>query len=459
MRYGMRYGKKYGTRFAVVLILLGAAGLLAACRGPLVVETAGSHRVPGAGEGDEREWTVAVYMSGDNELEAEALADLSEMEAADLGEASISVVVLLDRAEGYDGGAGDWSGTRLYEVEANPLGDASTITSRRLGSPRLGIEADADVELNTGDPRSLARFLAFVAAEFPAPNTALVVWGPGAGYSAVSVDDGNGGDPLATAELAEALETHPPDILALDLAFGAQIEIAREVDGSARTLIASQQTVGTAGWDYTRFLEALAAAPAGDRAAGEEAAVEEAAVEEAAASSYAEAYADTPGACISVIELAAVGEVSRALDALSRELHASADSAPARDTLRRLLFEEVEDFYRTPGDLNLDIADLAETVSASHPEVSGEAERVELAVEHAVSRSWCSSGANDRARGLSVHYVPIDAGGYAYPPHADHYFAGRTVETPLRFVSESAWVPDEVTAAGLLYRLWYEAMP
>ncbi len=445
---------KYGMMFAAVLVLLGAAGLLAACRGPLVVETDASHGVPGAGEGDEREWTVAVYMSGDNELEAEALADLSEMEAADLGGARVSVVVLLDRAEGYDGGAGDWSGTRIYEVEPNPLGDASTITSRRLGSPRLGIDADTDVELNTGDARTLARFLAFVAAEFPAPNTALVVWGPGAGYSAVSVDDGNGGDPLATAELAEALETHPPDILALDLAFGAQIEIAREVDGSARTLIASQQTVGTSGWDYTRFLEALAAAPAGDGAA-----VEEAAVEEAAVSSYAAAYADTPGACISVIELAAVGEVSRALDALSRALHARADTATARDTLRRLLFEEVEDFYRTPGDLNLDIADLAETVAASYPEVSGEAERVELAVEHAVSRSWCSSGANERARGLSVHYVPIDAGGYAYPPHADHYFTGRTVETPLRFVSESAWVPDEVTAAGLLYRLWYEAMP
>ena len=439
---------RHETRLAKVFVLLGAVGLLTACRGPLVVETDASHGAPGAGGGDEREWTVAVYMSGDNELEAAALADLSEMEAADLDGAPISVVVLLDRAEGYDSGAGDWSGTRIYEVEPNPLGNASTIASRRLGSPRLGIEADADVELNTGDPRSLARFLAFVDAEFPAANTALVVWGPGAGYSAVSVDDGNGGDPLATGELAEALETHPPDILALDLAFGAQIEIAREIDHFARTLIASQQTVGTSGWDYTRFLEALAAASGG-----------QAAVEEAAVSSYAAAYAGTPGACISAIELAAVGEVSRALDALSRTLHASAHTAPARDTLRRLLFEEVEDFYRTPGDLNLDIADLAQTVAASHPEVSGEAERVELAVEHAVSRSWCSSGANERARGISVHYVPIDAGGYAYPPHADHYFAGRTVETPLRFVSESAWVPDEVTAAGLLYRLWYEAMP
>jgi len=438
-----------GPRRAVAaVVLFGVAVLLGACRGPLVVETSSAHEAPGAGDGPEREWTVAVYMSGDNELEAQALADLSEMEAADLGGAPISVVVLLDRAEGYDPGAGDWSGTRLYEVEPDPLGDASSIASRRLSSPRLGIESDADVELNTGDPRTLARFLAFVAAEYPAPNSALVVWGPGAGYSAVSVDDGNGGDPLATVELAEALETHPPDIVALDLAFGAQIEIAREIDRSAQSLIASQQTVGTSGWDYTRFLEALAAAP-GDRAA----------VEETAVSSYAEAYSDTPGACISSIDLAAVGEVSRALDALSERLSEEADTAGRRDDLRRLLFEEVEDFYRTPGDLNLDIADLAETVAVSYPRVFEEAERVQLAIERAVTESWCSPGANERGRGLSVHYVPIDAGGYAYPPHAEHYFAGRTVETPLRFVSESAWVPNEATAAGLLYRLWYEAMP
>ena len=258
---GMRPPMVGPRRAVAAVVLFGVAVLLGACRGPLVVETSSAHEAPGAGDGPEREWTVAVYMSGDNELEAQALADLSEMEAADLGGAPISVVVLLDRAEGYDPGAGDWSGTRLYEVEPDPLGDASSIASRRLSSPRLGIESDADVELNTGDPRTLARFLAFVAAEYPAPKTALVVWGPGAGYGAVSVDDGNGGDPLATVELAEALETHPPDIVALDLAFGAQIEIAREIDRSAQSLIASQQTVGTSGWDYTRFLEALAAAP------------------------------------------------------------------------------------------------------------------------------------------------------------------------------------------------------
>ncbi len=439
---------RWRARRAAVIVMLGVVSLLVACRGPLRVETAASHRVPGAEEGGGREWTVAVYMSGDNELEAEALADLGEMEAADTGGAPISVVVLLDRAEGYAGGAGDWSGTRLYELEPDPLGDASTIASRRLSSPRLGIESDADVELNTGAPRTLSRFLAFVAAEFPAQNTALVVWGPGAGYSAVSVDDGNGGDLLATVELAQALEDHPPDIVALDVAFGAQIEIAREIDRSARTLIASQQTVGTSGWDYTRFLEALAAAP-GTAAAFEEAAV----------SAYADAYEETAGACISSIDLAAVGDVSRALDALSLGLSGEADTAARRDELRRLLFEEVEDFYRTPGDLNLDIADLAETAAARYPDVSGEAAGVELAVERAVTESWCSRGANERARGLSVHFIPVDAGGYAYPPHAEDYFAGRTVETPLRFVSESAWAPNDGTAAGLLYRLWYEAMP
>lgn len=444
-------------RTVAAAVLFGVAVLLGACRGPLVVETTSAHRPPGDGDEPEREWTVAVYMSGDNELEAEALADLNEMEAADLDGAPISVVVLLDRAEGFSSAAGDWSGTRLYEVEPDPLGDASPIVSRRVSSTQLGIDAAVEVELNTGDPRTLTRFLTFVGAEYPARNTGLIIWGPGGGYRAVSVDDGSGGDPLATAELPQALETHPPDVVALDLALGAQIEIACEIDRFARTLLASQHTVGTSGWNYTHFLERLAAGT-GDEAAGEEGASGGAEFEEAAVLAYAEAYAEKAGACISATDLSAVGEVSRALDALSRKLLAEADTAARRDALREVLFEEVEGFFRTPGDLNLDLTDLAVTVGAAYPEVAGEARALEHAVGRAVSASWCSPGANEGARGLSVHFIPVDAGGYAYPPHAEDYFAGRAVDLPLRFVSESAWVPDEDAGAGLLYRLWYEAM-
>lgn len=52
------------------------------------------------------DWTLMVYMAADNELEAQALADLQEIFDAQLPD-SVNVVVMVDRAAGYDLSAGD----------------------------------------------------------------------------------------------------------------------------------------------------------------------------------------------------------------------------------------------------------------------------------------------------------------------------------------------------------------
>jgi hypothetical protein len=421
------------------------AVLLAGCRGPLVVETGGG--ASGTGGGTPREWTVAVYMAADNELEAAALSDLNEMEAAPATAPGVTTVVLIDRAAGYTAADGDWTDTRLYEVRPDPLGKASPITSTRLASTRLGLDAGTPAELDTARAETLAAFLAFARERFPARHTALVLWGAGSGYRAVSIDEAAGGDPLATGELREALAEAAPDVVGLDLNFGAGIETAVELAPFAETLVSSQETVGTAGWDYRALLERLSAEPAGVEAFGE-----------AAVAAFAASYAATPGACISVVELEEVAAVSEALNGLSDGLHTEAAGEAEREELRQTLFSEVEDFYRTPGELYLDLGDLAAVVSRRYPAVGAAANGLLRAVGGAVRRSWCAEGANGAATGLSVHYVPVDAGGYAYPPHADDYFAGRVVPAPLRFVSDSRWVPDEIDGDGLLYRLWYEAM-
>ncbi|MCD8350428.1 MAG: clostripain-related cysteine peptidase [Planctomycetaceae bacterium] len=71
---------------------------------------------------EERNWTVLVYLDGDNDLEPYALRDLKEMEkglAAATG-STVDVVVLFDRAKGFDSSWDDWTGTRVYHV----VGDA-----------------------------------------------------------------------------------------------------------------------------------------------------------------------------------------------------------------------------------------------------------------------------------------------------------------------------------------------
>lgn len=405
----------------------------------------------GSGEAGEeqagREWTVVVYMSADNELHARALEDLNEMEAADVSGPEVTVLALVDRSTARASGDGDWGATRLYEIKPDPNGKSPRIVSHRLGSARLGLSKDEETDLNTGSPDTLSVLLEHAAEEYPAEHTALIVWGEGNGYRAVSVDEASGDDPLHTAELSGALEQHPPDVVALDLAFGAQLEIAYELRSVAGTLVASQHAMNLDGWVYDRFLEELARDPAGAQAFGT-----------AAIEAFATERENMPGGCISAVDLSAVGEVSTALDELSTALHARADTAGKRDELRRLLFDEVEAFYRTPGDLNLDLGNLGVTVGENYPEVQSEATALSDALQAAVNRSWCAEGARARASGLSLHYVPVDEGGYAHPPHTEAYFVGRWVSHPLSFVQTSKWVPDDDGASGLLYRLWYESM-
>lgn len=442
---GCRASRRGGMhRIAAFAAVAGLLLLILACREPLVVRSAADGA---AGGTPAPEWTVAVYMSGDNELEGRAIEDLNEMEAAAIDDSRVRVLVLIDRATGHSAAAGDWSGSRLYRVAPDPLGMSAAIVSKRLDSDRLGLSADDESELNTGAPATLAAFTAHVADAYPDSRKALVLWGPGSGYRSVSVDDGSGGDPLETGELSRALDGTHLDAVGLDLAFGAQIEIAAELAPVADTLVASQQTVGTDGWDYRRFLTELAADPDPNGA-----------VARAADVAFAARYAGTPGACIAAIDLARISGVREALNDLSAALAGEADSAPRRDALREALFGGVESFYRTPGDLNLDLADLAAVAEDEYPAVAGDAGALRSAVQAAVTSSWCAAGAHERANGLSVHYVPLDASGYAYPPHADEYFADRIVDAPLRFASGSRWVPDETAGAGLLYRLWYEAM-
>jgi hypothetical protein len=398
------------------------------------------------------EWLIVVYMSADNELESRALEDINEMEAGfyragDRLSQTVSVVVLLDRSAAHSAELGDWSDTRLFEIVADERGDAARIVSPRLSSVELGIASDDTEELNTGAPGTLSRLLAFAAAAYPAERTALVVWGLGGGYRAVSVDDGNGSDLLLTAELGEALDGHDVQTVAMDLPLGAQLEIACELNGYAGELLASQDAVDTDGWEYDAFLVALARQPSGEDAFAR------AAIEAFRAERHG-----TPGSCISAVDLTEVPTVAAALDELSVRLHDIADTEADRQAVREMLFNEVEDFYRTPGELSLDLKDLAAVSARSYPSVEPAARALSAAVEQAVRESWCAAGANPDAHGLSLHFVPLDAEGYAFPPHAPAYFRGRVVSHPLRFVASSRWVPDDERGAGLLYRLWYESL-
>ncbi|MFV1959738.1 MAG: clostripain-related cysteine peptidase, partial [Planctomycetota bacterium] len=103
-----------------------------------------------------REWTIVVYLDGDNDLEPFALRDLVEMEFG-LPPQGVEVLVLIDRAKGFYESAGDWTDARVYRVRADK--NTGRIASEILARPG---------EVNMGDPKTLSTFLGAALRAFPA---------------------------------------------------------------------------------------------------------------------------------------------------------------------------------------------------------------------------------------------------------------------------------------------------
>lgn len=203
------------------------------------------------------DWTIAVYLDGDNDLEKFSLIDLNEMEMGIGGR--VNVVVLVDRAQGYDTSDGDWTDARVYLVSADS--DKSRIASEVIAAPG---------EINMGDPAVLEQFLATTIRNFPAKRTALVLWNHGGGWAVHAMDHGipgekHGTDHLTLPELSTSLGRalgdaglERLDIIGFDMCLMAQFEVAAELAPYGEVLVASQATEPGDGWPYDRLLPAFA---------------------------------------------------------------------------------------------------------------------------------------------------------------------------------------------------------
>lgn len=242
-----------GTVFTV----LQRAILLAAFASPLAAAPA--LEAFSESRTDVAEWTIAVYLDADNDLEKFALIDLNEMEAGLSGD--VNVIVLVDRAAGYDESDGNWTDARVYRVV--PDRDKSAVRSRVIARPG---------ELNMGDPAALERFLAATLESFPAKRHALVLWNHGGGWASHAVDHGVPGkadaaDDLRLPELSGAIKgalakrgLQKLDLIGFDMCLMAQYEVALELGPLGKVLVASQATEPGDGWPYERVLPAFATA-------------------------------------------------------------------------------------------------------------------------------------------------------------------------------------------------------
>jgi hypothetical protein len=236
-----------------------------------------------------KKWTFMVYMAGDNDLDANAVTDLSEMKKVG-STPDLNVIAQFDRA-------GSGLPTKRYFIQKGTSLDADVKES-------LG-------ETNTGNPQFLLDFIKWGVRNYPADHFALVLWNHGQGWDdtdifagertegarllrtsrirhaffrtsvvhaaklsagsnktlrAILIDD-DAKDFLDNMEMKKVLTSaksfikHKIDILGMDACLMSMAEVGYQMRKCVSFTVGSEETEPLDGWPYDSILELLAGKP------------------------------------------------------------------------------------------------------------------------------------------------------------------------------------------------------
>jgi hypothetical protein len=252
------------------------------------------------------DWTVLVYLDGDNDLEHSAIDDYGEMASVGSNK-QLNIIVQFDRIasdEDWDDTSnGDWRGVKRFRVERGK----KPAKSNQLAD--LG-------ELNMGDPRTLVDFTAWGIKTYPAKHYALIFWDHGASWPGVANDDSSDSDMLTLPELAGALAdvrkrtgVQKLDLIGFDACLMGQIDVLQSVAPYGQVAIGSADLEPGEGWAWNAWLSDLAKKPPQDAAA----------LAPSIIKSFAAFYKeeDDPSVTLAAFDLNKVEQMTSQLDALA----------------------------------------------------------------------------------------------------------------------------------------------
>lgn len=213
----------------------------------------------------QKEWTIMVFLNGDNNLEGAGVKDVNEMEMIGSTD-DVDVIVQFDRAKGYDKTNGDWTSTKIFHIQKD--NDSKTITSPVV--KELG-------EVDMGSYREALRFFDWTVSNYPAKRYMFVYWNHGAGWlkeqtapealvKGISYDDqsGNHIDSVGMRKVAEGMYAklgRKMDIVAFDACLMGMVEVAAQQSDYVKYMIASEETEPGDGWPYTPVLKTVVSNP------------------------------------------------------------------------------------------------------------------------------------------------------------------------------------------------------
>jgi hypothetical protein len=222
-----------------------------------VKETAGVNSDVKATEGSGSH-TIMIYLAGDNNLEKYMVDDLIEMQLGELPD-GWNVTFLIDRAEGFYTGFGDWTDTRQGIVTfADESNEDEAYTEVLSAMESLG-------EQNTGDGQTMTNFMNWTMMNAQADSYSLVISNHGGGIPGTAWDEGNGNDNLTIPELTEAIKNSmiykdaeqngdkALSMVAFDTCLQGIIDQQYALTDVTDTVVASEEVSWSFYWDHEQW--------------------------------------------------------------------------------------------------------------------------------------------------------------------------------------------------------------
>ena len=188
------------------------------------------------------DWTLAIYLDSDNNLDIWAQKDVNEM--LSVGSTNtVNVIVLWDTTTGP---------AHVYMVLKGEL--------RELKDCKLN-----GIETNMGDPQTLREFVSYTFSSFPAERYALLAWDHGDDFRGCMYDNHipyDGFDLLTHQEVVTALAGFKVDVLIYAACVLSMVEVAYEYYASGLDIdyyVANEGYDPMPGFPYDTILAKLVA--------------------------------------------------------------------------------------------------------------------------------------------------------------------------------------------------------
>ena len=199
-----------------------------------------------------KQWTVMVYIAGDNSLETYVTKDIDTELSALGSNANVNVVCLADRGYKNDSADGGWTSTKLFYCTQ--------------GMTAIPANAVADWgERDMGDPQTLKDFVSWTKSNCPATNYLLAFWDHGymwfPNYYTMR-DETSGGDSLNDDEQIAAMQTvGGVGVVAWDCCQRQMLEMALDWQPYAQAMAGSEQYTNWEGIQYDQVISAIRTTP------------------------------------------------------------------------------------------------------------------------------------------------------------------------------------------------------